>query len=89
LENGIQPLLCSVLKFHDSFIFYLFFWVGLGFELRGLLAKQALYHLSHASSPFFALVILEMGVLQNYLPRLASNCDPADLILPSKLGFQA
>jgi hypothetical protein len=34
--------------------------------------------LSHSSSPpvHFALVILEMGNLINYLPRLALNWDP-------------
>jgi hypothetical protein len=49
-----------------------------------MFAKQELYSLSHASSPFFILIILEMGGgLMKYLPRLASNLDPHDLSLPS------
>jgi hypothetical protein len=39
--------------------------MGLGFELKAShSAKQVLYSLSHASSPFFAMVILEMGFLK-------------------------
>jgi hypothetical protein len=39
--------------FKNSFFFFL---MGLGFELRAwcLLAKQALYHLSHNSSLFYS-----------------------------------
>jgi hypothetical protein len=57
-------------------------FVGLGF----VLAKQALYSLSHTSGPFFTLVISEMGGSLNYFPtlhRLASNHDPPDLSLAS------
>jgi hypothetical protein len=40
------------------------------------LAKQVLYYLSHTSGPF-PLVSLKMG------PRVALNCDPPHLNLPS------
>jgi hypothetical protein len=30
---------------------------------------------------------LEMGSLENYLPRLASNRNPLDLSLPSRLDY--
>jgi hypothetical protein len=36
------------------------------------------------ASVHFALIILEMGGLMNYLPRLASNLDPSNLRLPSR-----
>jgi hypothetical protein len=32
---------------------YQFFWVTLGFELDLIFARQALYHLSHSTSPEF------------------------------------
>jgi hypothetical protein len=44
-------------------------------------AKQVLYHLSHTCSPFCSEYFVD-GV-SNYFPRLASNCDPLDLSLPS------
>jgi hypothetical protein len=39
------------------------------------LAKQALYHLSHTSSPF-CCGYFEDGVSGTILPRLASNSNP-------------
>jgi hypothetical protein len=48
-----------------------------------MLAKQALYCLSHTSGPFWSGYFLEMGGLMNYLPRLASNLDSLNLSLPS------
>jgi hypothetical protein len=48
-----------------------------------MLAKQALYHLSHTSRPFCSAYFWRWG-LENYLPGLASNCNPPDeLSLPS------
>jgi hypothetical protein len=44
------------------------------------LPKQMLYCLSHASSPFFAVVILEKRVSQTFMPGVALNYD---LSLPS------
>jgi hypothetical protein len=44
-------------------------------------AKQALYHLNHTSSPLSSGYFGD-GVLENYLPGLASNQDPPDLSLP-------
>jgi hypothetical protein len=44
-----------------------------------MLAKQVFYYIS---SSLFALVILEMGGLMNYLPRLALNLHPPKLSLP-------
>jgi hypothetical protein len=58
-------------------IIYLFIYFGVwtqGFTL----AKQALYLLSHNSSPF-CLVILEIGSLK----LLGFNCSPPNLSLPS------
>jgi hypothetical protein len=43
------------------------------------IAKQVLYHLS-ISSPFCSGYFWKWG-LENYLPGLASNCDPPDLSL--------
>jgi hypothetical protein len=58
-----------------------FFTVGLVFELRAFtLAKQALYHLSHTSSPFCSGYFGD-GDIANYLPRLASKLNPSDFSL--------
>jgi hypothetical protein len=55
--------------------------VGLEFELRALhLAKQVLYCLSHTSSPFCSGNFGD-GSFGNYLPGLASNQDPPDLLI--------
>jgi hypothetical protein len=51
---------------------------GLNFKLT----KQVLY--SWATPPVhFALGILERGGLKNYLPRLASDLGPPNVILPN------
>jgi hypothetical protein len=42
-----------------------------------MLAKQALYHFSHNSSPFVLWLFWRWG-LWNYLPRLALNLGPPD-----------
>jgi hypothetical protein len=49
----------------------------LGFELRAshLLGRHCRMHLSHSASAFLVLDILRWG-LENYLPSLASNCNP-------------
>jgi hypothetical protein len=67
-------------KFLQDFIVFFFFLVGLGFELR--FAKQGLYCLNYTSSPF-CYGYLGDSCLLNYLPRLASNCDPPNVSLPS------
>jgi hypothetical protein len=65
-----------------GFVVLFLFLVKLGFELRAsALAKQAIYHLSHASSPFYSVIWKQS--LVNYLPELASNSDCPDLSLPS------
>jgi hypothetical protein len=49
-----------------------------------VLAKQVLYFLSHASSPFCSGYFRDGGRgLKKYLSGLALNCDPPDLSLPS------
>jgi hypothetical protein len=64
-----------------------FVLVGLGFELRAShLQSRFSYFLNHTFSPFCSGYFLEMGGgsgLKNYLPRLALNCDPPNLSLPS------
>jgi hypothetical protein len=47
-----------------------------------VLAKQALYHFGHTSSPFLLWLVWRWGLV-NYLTGLALNCDPPDLSLPS------
>jgi hypothetical protein len=56
------------------FLFVCLFFGGvLGFEFSSShLQKQAVYHLSHASSPFCSGYFGDVG-LTNYFPRLASN----------------
>jgi hypothetical protein len=62
---------------------FCFVLVGLGFELRASIL-QSRHSTAQAMPPVhFALVIFGDGDLSNYLPRLASNCDPPDLSLPS------
>jgi hypothetical protein len=58
---------------------WIFFSEILGFEL---LARQALFQLSHTTSHVLFWVFLRQ-VLSNYLPRLASNFNPPDFCLPS------
>jgi hypothetical protein len=42
--------------------YYYFFLSVLGFELKAsTFARQVLYHLSHTSCPFLALVIFQIG----------------------------
>jgi hypothetical protein len=47
-----------------------------------VLAKKALYHLSHIFSPFCSDYFKDRGLV-NYLSRLALNLDPPDISLPS------
>jgi hypothetical protein len=48
-----------------------------------VLAKQALYYLSHTFSLFSSGYFGDGGGLMNYLPLLALNPDPLDFSLPS------
>jgi hypothetical protein len=41
-----------------------------------VLANQALYLMSHISSPFLLWLFWRWGALMNYLPELALNHDP-------------
>jgi hypothetical protein len=50
---------------------FFFFFAVLRLELRA-------YTLSHSTSPIFVKGFQDR-VLQNYLPRLASNCDPPEI----------
>jgi hypothetical protein len=52
---------------------FIYLFVVLGLELSA-------FSLSHSTSPIFVKGILRYG-LANYLPRLASNCDPPHLCL--------
>jgi hypothetical protein len=60
-----------------------FFFDGIVIGTQGFpLAKQVLCHLTHTSSPICSGYLGDGG-LMNYLSRLALNCDPPDLTLPS------
>jgi hypothetical protein len=66
----------------NCFFFFFFFGVT-GVSTQGFtLAKQALYNLSHTSSPLCSGYFGD-GSLSNSLPGLASNHKPLDLSLPS------
>jgi hypothetical protein len=71
----------------DGEIFF-FFWCDWGLN-SGLhmLPKQALYHLSHASSPFCS-GCLGAGSLKKYLPMLASNHNPPNHSLPRNQDYR-
>jgi ABC-type transport system involved in cytochrome c biogenesis permease component len=59
---SIDLFVCSVTNTADKIIvsLYLFIFLPvLGFELK--FARQALYHLSYFFSPFFALIIFQIG----------------------------
>jgi hypothetical protein len=57
------------------------FFGGTGVRTHGFtLAKQSLYCLNHTSSPFCSGYFGDGG-LENYMPRLVSNCDPPHLSL--------
>jgi hypothetical protein len=58
------------------------FWLDWGLNSGLQLAKQALYLLSHTSSPFCCGYFGDGGLV-NYLPRLDLNLDPHDLSHPS------
>jgi hypothetical protein len=59
------------------------FSVKLRLKLKDFtLAKQALYHFNHTSSPFCSGYFGDGGLV-NYLPRLASNYCPPNPSLPS------
>jgi hypothetical protein len=58
------------------------FLSALGFELRTSQLPRVLLLFELLHQPFFVMGFFEIG-LENYLPRLASNCDPPDLCLLS------
>jgi hypothetical protein len=61
--------------------FFLFYFQATGIWTLGLmLARQALYHLSISASCSLCWVLLRWGLV-NYVPVLATNCDPSDLCL--------
>jgi hypothetical protein len=64
--------ICEI-RFFLFFVF--FFFVVLRLELRA-------FNLSHSTSPVFVKGFRDR-VSWNYLPGLASNCDPPDLCLLS------
>jgi hypothetical protein len=66
-----REILCD----SSSSFFFFFFFEVLGLELRA-------FTLSHSTRPIFVRGFRDR-VLQNYLPGLASNCDPPDLCLLS------
>jgi hypothetical protein len=57
------------------------FLVALGFELRT-------YTLSHPTIPFLWKFFFRDRVSRNYVPRLASNPDPAALYLPNNQDYR-
>jgi hypothetical protein len=66
-----------------KFGFFLDFLLRLGFETQGfVIARQALYCLTHSPSPFCS-GYFAIRSLPNYLPGLASNCDPPNVSVPS------
>jgi hypothetical protein len=66
--------------------FFFFFLVGWSLNLGLILAKQALYPMSHTSSPFYSGYFGDGG-LMNCLPRLVLNLNPPDLGLPSSWDY--
>jgi hypothetical protein len=71
------------LDFPTSFYLFIYFVVGLRFEL-GALHLQSKHSIAWVIPPvYFALVIFWRWSLLNYLPQLASNHDPPDLSFPS------
>jgi hypothetical protein len=55
----------------------------------GVLCLLGRHSITQSTPPVhFALVILEMGSLMNYLPGLASHHDPPDLSLPSSWDYR-
>jgi hypothetical protein len=68
---------------HGQSVSYLFIYVWWDWAQGFKIAKQALYHLSHTSSPFCSGYFEDGGGLTSCLPKLASNLDPPDLNLLS------
>jgi hypothetical protein len=69
-------------------MFFCLLFGRLGLGTQGfVLEKQALYCLSHASSPFCSSYF-GGGGLKNYLPGLSSNHDPPNLSLNMVLKYQ-
>jgi hypothetical protein len=66
---------------------FFLFLVGLGFELRASHLQSSCSTASATPPVHFALVILEMGLV-NSLPRLTSNLHPYDLSLPSSWDYR-
>jgi hypothetical protein len=63
---------------------FFFFFGETGILTQGfILAKKALYHLSHTSSGYFG-----DGSLVNCFPRLASNHAPPDFSLPDGWDYR-
>jgi hypothetical protein len=60
--------------------FFLFFLVGLGFELRTLQSQSRSSTAWTTTPVHFALLFLRWGPL-NYFPGLASNCNPPNFSL--------
>jgi hypothetical protein len=52
-----------------------------------VLAKQDLFHLRQASSPFCSGYFCDGGLV-NYFSELASNCNPPNLKLPSSEDYR-
>jgi hypothetical protein len=68
-----------------SFLFFSFFFlVALGFGL----ARQALYHLNHSTSPFLWFFFFFFFFSENHLPGLALNLDPPYLCLLSSWDYR-
>jgi hypothetical protein len=70
-------------------MYFFSLFVGAGVWTQGFtLAKEAIYHLSHISSPFCFGYFFGNGGLAKYLSRLASNCNPSDLSLLRKHDYR-
>jgi hypothetical protein len=86
LVLGLEQLPCSAVGLQIILSFLLFFWSVVGFELK---ASCLLSFTTRVTPPaLFGLGIFEIGGLVNYLPGLASNCDPPDLCLLSSWDYR-
>jgi hypothetical protein len=63
IQHNVLQFICVAENYRISFsLSFFFFFGGIEVSAQGLtLARQALYHLSHSTSPFLALGISKKG----------------------------